>query len=135
MFPHLVTLARPGYRIFEFAATQTEDEQVANLSGDLPEDVVLYVHTEQFQILCSGCWRDEDLDHERHTEESHRVVTGKLCAPPTLSDRDLREQLDVVSAETPARVFVPELSAAVGDDARAAVEGRRAAMLRGDAAL
>ncbi len=130
VFPHLATLRRPGYQIFRFAGTQQREKQIAELSEGLPGDAVLYVHTEQFVVLCANCWNDPDVDHAVHRTDEHRVVAGKLCAPPTMAPREVMAALDGVLGAVPeVRVYVPDLVAAAGDSQRADVERRRMAML------
>jgi hypothetical protein len=130
VFPHLVTLERPGYRIFPFAGTQPGAGVVAELSSKLPEDAVLYSHTEQVAMLCRHCWESGNVDRGAHRKEDRHVVRGKLCAPPHLTPRALLDALDAaVAASNGVRVLVPELSRAAGDDARAEVEARRLGML------
>jgi hypothetical protein len=130
VFPHLATLERPGYQIFRFAGTQQREEQIADLSKDLPDDAVLYVHTEQFVELCSSCWNDPDLDHADHHRAERHLVTGKLCAPPTLTAPELLAALDgALRGEPDVRIFVPDLAILAGDPERAAVERRRMTMI------
>jgi hypothetical protein len=130
VFPHLATLERRGYRIFPFAGTQPGAGVIAELSSKLPEDAVLYSHTEQVEMLCAHCWESRDLDRGAHRMEERHVVRGKLCTPPHVTPRALRDALDAaVLASKGVRVLVPELSHAAGDDARAEIERRQLAML------
>jgi hypothetical protein len=130
VFPHLATLRRTGYRFWPFVGTQPAAGRVAALSEALPEDAILYAHSEQMVMLCARCWEDRDVDHGEHTRVEHRIVRGKLCAPPAVRPVALRDALDeAVAAESGVRVFVPELSRAIGDDARAEVETKRVAMI------
>ncbi|HMR79484.1 MAG TPA: hypothetical protein PKD61_30465 [Polyangiaceae bacterium] len=99
VFPHLATLVRPGYCIWRFGGTQGQPEQIGDLSRHLPDDAVLYVHTEQFQVLCRSCWEAGRVNSDRHQEVEHRVVTGKLCAPPGVNAAALREHLDKLVAD------------------------------------
>jgi len=133
VFPHLATLKRPGYRIWRFGGTQRHAQQIGNLSKQLLDDAVLYVHTEQFQVLCHTCWEAGQTKHDGHQDAEHHVVTGKLCAPPDAMPRTLLDQLDrLVAAEAGAvQLLVPDLARDVGDEARAEVEMRRLAMIEG----
>ena len=54
VFPHLSTLVRSGYRLLAFAGTQSRKGEIAELSDALPDDAVVYVHSEQFTIMCSS---------------------------------------------------------------------------------
>lgn len=130
VFPHLVTLVRAGYLIVPFGGTQAHAEQVAELSKALPDDAVLYVHSEQVQVLCSHCWESGLVSSGKHRQKKHHVVTGKLCAPPSLSPRELLAIIDAaVKAEKGVQLLIPDLAAAVGDAQRAEVEGRRLEMI------
>jgi hypothetical protein len=132
VFPHLATLERRKYRILEFAGTQCEKEQIANLSAMLPDDTVLYVHTEQVVMLCAECFRNTDLDHGRHESSEHTIVTGKLCAPPEIAPAELLRALDAAVQSAPGvSVYVPELANAAGNERRARIEARRYAMMIG----
>jgi hypothetical protein len=82
VFPHLATLKRSEYQVFDFAGTQGAPGQIASLSERLGEDAVVYVHTEQHQEMCAACWRDPDLDHTEHRTVGHHVVTGRIAMPP-----------------------------------------------------
>ena len=129
VFPHLASLRPGGWSIFWFAATQAELGQVDALGPRLGAGVELYVHTENFRVLCRTCWERQDQDHA-HTTEAHRVVTGKLVVPP---DRPLAEVARALVAEEAAalqpRVYVPDLWTTVGDYARARVALGRYRML------
>jgi hypothetical protein len=130
VFPHLSTLERPGYRIFRFAGTQQHAGQIASLSDALPDEAVLYVHTEQFTWLCASCWRDRDLDHAEHDRVERHIVTGKVCAPPTVSAADLLRAMDwLLDSNQELRILSPRLCEAAGDLDRADVERRRVAMI------
>ena len=132
VFPHLATLVRPGNRIWRFGGTQSQAEQIADLSKLLPDDVVLYVHTEQYQVLCRSCWEAGRMSNDAHQEAEHRVVTGKLCAPPGTSPRALLDQLDRLVADAEGvQLLLPGLAKEAGDEARAEVESRRLAMIDG----
>jgi hypothetical protein len=130
VFPQLVTLERPGYRTFPFVGTQPSEGALAALSESLPGDAVLYSHSEQFVVLCAHCWGNEQIDHGAHRQERHHVVRGKVCLPPDVAPAALRDALDAALASADGvRVFAPDLSRIIGDDARADVEARRAQMI------
>ncbi len=130
VFPHLVTLERCGYRVFRFSGTQRQPRQIADLSTALPDETVLYSHTEQMRHVCSACANDPGTDHAHHHADDHTVVTGKLCAPPSLAARELLDALDrAVAAAPEVKLFVPGLARAAGDHERASVEERRVAMI------
>ncbi len=132
VFPHLATLLRRDYRLYDFAGTQDQEQRLAGSSNDLPEDAVVYSHTEQYRTLCKSCWRDGDLDHARHEEEVHHVVTGRIAAPGHIEPGELLGRLDAaVAAREPCRIYVPDLCEAAGLADRAAVEKRRFDMLQG----
>jgi tetratricopeptide (TPR) repeat protein len=69
VFPHLATLVRQNYQFYDFAGTQDEPGQLSDADGDLDGDSVIYPHSELVMTLCAQCWRDPDLDHERHVHE------------------------------------------------------------------
>lgn len=131
IFPHLATLQRRGYQVWRFAGTQVVKRQLVALSEHLPEDTVVYPHTEQVVVLCEACARGRGGDGHAHADEQpHHVVRGKLCAPPHLAPADVLAALDAAIAGAPgAQIVVPELCAAAGDAARAEVEARRLALL------
>jgi tetratricopeptide (TPR) repeat protein len=129
VFPHLATLRRGNYRIYRFAGTHPEEGYIGNLGDTLESDTVVYVHSEQFQELCTGCWESSTLDHAEHQTAPRRVVTGKVCAPPETSDRYLLAELDALFGDSEAQLFIPELSRRCGDSKRAEVEERRTQMI------
>jgi len=130
VFPHLVTLARNGYRIVQFGGTQAHAHQIAELSKQLPADAVLYVHTEQFRVLCANCWENYRDEHARHREVEHAVVTGKLCAPADIPAAELLKMLDsAVASAAGVQLLLPDLVRECGYLARADVEARRLAMI------
>ncbi len=133
VFPHLATLVRQNYRFFDFAGTQAKRRQLADVSVDLEADAVVYSHSENFQILCSSCWRDPDLDHEHHERMEKHVVTGRIAAPSHLEPGRLLDQLDRALVKRGAcQLYAPDLCIAAGDARRAAVDRRRFDLLRGD---
>jgi tetratricopeptide (TPR) repeat protein len=135
VFPHLATLVRHEYRLFDFAGTQEETGQIADASDELERDAIVYSHSENFVVLCAACWRDTELDHSHEENEEKRVVTGRIAAPPDLSPRDLLQQLDAaMSQRTACRLYVPDLCEAAGLSDRAAFERRRFGMIAGERA-
>lgn len=130
VFPHLATIRPGGFAIYNFGGTQERDGQIYDMSESLPDDAVLYTHTEQVQNLCTACWESEAVEHSVHDQVHHGVVTGKLCVPETMSPGETRERLDALLAEQKkVRLFIPDLSLALGDTARAEVESRRLGMI------
>jgi hypothetical protein len=130
VFPHLATLVQSGYRIVHFGGTQAHAHQIAELSSQLPADAVLYVHTEQFRVLCASCWENLRDEHTRHRETEHTVVTGKLCAPADIPAAELLKLVDAaVASATGVQLLLPDLVRECGDLARADVEARRLAMI------
>ena len=132
VFPHLASLVRRNFQFFDFAGTQAEARQLADSSGDLEQDAIVYAHSENYQVLCASCWRDPELDHETHDREEKHVVTGRIAAPPQLTPADLLDQLDKALAKRgTCQLYAPDLCHAAGAYSRAAVERRRFDMLRG----
>ena len=130
VFPHLATLRRSRYHIFRFAGTQRHERQIAALSEELPDDAVLYVHTEQVSFFCMSCWEKPGQHHQAHAPAENSVVTGKLCAPQSLSAGDLLKALDGLVEKAPGvRLLAPDLARAAGDAQRAEIEKRRMSMI------
>lgn len=130
VFPHLTTLRRPGHQIWSFGGTQEHAEQIGDLSQHLPDEAVLYVHTEQYQVLCRSCWEAGRVNNAEHQEDEHHVVTGKLCASPDANPKELLALLDKLAAGAgKVQLLVPELAREAGLAARADVEARRLAMI------
>lgn len=114
VFPHLKTLKRRNYTSLPFWGTQEAAGQLGDLTDALPEDAVVYVHTE-------------------HSQTEHTIVTGKVCAPPGVEAADLLSALDAaVKASGAVMLLAPELCRLAGDEERAALEERRAALLQAD---
>ena len=132
VFPHLTTLLRRNYRLYDFAGTQDEEEKLASATDDLGFDAIVYAHSEKYEVLCAACWRDERLDHSHGGEqETHYVVRGRIAAPPELSPTDLLRQLDAaMSKREPCRIYIPDLCEAAGLADRAIIEKRRYNILR-----
>lgn len=132
VFPHLATLVRNNYRLYDFAGTQDEGGKLDSASDDLVGDAIVYSHSENFKVLCAACWRNDRLDHSHASEEvTHHVVRGRIAAPLELSPMDLLQQLDAaMSKREPCRLYIPELCDAAGLSDRADVERRRYDMLQ-----
>jgi hypothetical protein len=130
VFPHLATLIRNHYRLFDFAGTQESAGQIADVTDDLERDAVVYSHSEGFVTLCANCWRDPDVDHQHHATVDKHVVTGRIAAPPDFDVCELLRQLDAAIAKRDTcRVYAPDLCEAAGLTDRAAFERRRFAMI------
>jgi hypothetical protein len=126
VFPHLATLIRRNYQVFNFAGTQDKPRQLADASIDLAEDTVTYPHSENFRLLCLNCWRDPDIDHETHESMEKHVVTGRIAAPGHVDPVQLLEQLDkAVAKRDRCQLYAPDLCKAAGLGTRASVDKRR----------
>ena len=91
---------------------------------------MIYAHTEQVRHLCASCDITTDATRGLDGSATALVVTGKICAPPNLTPRELLESLDAaLRAQPDVRVFAPELAASAGDPARADIDARRKAMI------
>jgi hypothetical protein len=128
VFPHLATLARQNYQFYDFAGTQDEPRQLSIADSDLDGDTVIYAHSELVTTLCASCWRDPDLDHERHAHEhmEQHIVIGRIAAAPHVDPAQLLDQIDkAVTKRKGCHLYAPDLCAAAGFEARASVEKRR----------
>ncbi|NNE24148.1 MAG: prenyltransferase, partial [Rhizobiales bacterium] len=133
VFPHLATLSRQNYQIFRFAGTQDKARQLADTSMDLDADTIVYSHTESYREMCSNCWRDPGLDHERHETMEKHVVTGRIAAPADVAPEKLLDQIDkAVAKRSPCQIYIPDLCIAAGQDNRASIDKRRFDMLIGN---
>ena len=133
VFPHLATLVRRDYQVFDFAGTQGEARQLADATDDLEEDAVIYSHSESTNLMCLRCWRDLNLDHERHEPVEKNVVVGRIAAPRQMEPRRLLGQIDAaVAKREPSTLYAPDLCSAAGLERRAAMERRRFDMLIGN---
>src|SRR5262249_43406056 len=95
------------------------------------EDAIIYAHSEAYQVLCANCWRDPDLDHERHEQVEKHVVVGRIAAPGHMDPSRLLAQIDsAIAKRSPCQIYVPDLCIAAGLDARARVDRRRFDLLR-----
>ncbi|MDO6452504.1 hypothetical protein Q4490_02900 [Neptunomonas phycophila] len=126
VFPHLSTLIRRDYQFFDFVATQEERGQIGAVSESLSSDSVVYVHTENFKILCSTCWRDPNNDHSEHTSEEKCIVRGRIAAAKTVESIELLKEIDTEMEQLQnCEIFAPLLCKQSGFDKRADVEQRR----------
>ncbi|MDX1563673.1 MAG: prenyltransferase, partial [Gammaproteobacteria bacterium] len=125
VFPHLATLVRRGYQRYDFAGTQDEPGELGDASADLPEDSIVYSHSENFRLVCASCWRDPELDHASHDNVEWQVVTGRIAAPAHIAAADLLEALDEAIAARRCQLYAPALCEAAGLEERASVERRR----------
>jgi hypothetical protein len=133
VFPHLATLVKNNYLFFDFAATQEEKGQIDGISQTLGKDAIVYVHTENYQVLCATCWQDSSVDHTDHKKEQKNIVTGRIAAPCDMSPQDLLSAIDdALSSLEHCKIFAPELCEKAGFDERAEVERRRFDMLVGN---
>jgi tetratricopeptide (TPR) repeat protein len=126
VFPHLATLIRRNYRLFDFAGTQDKRGQLADVSIDLDEDAIIYAHSENVKLLCANCWRDPDIDHENHDRVEKHVVIGRIAAPGHINPAQLLDQIDKAMAKQGrCRLYAPDLCVAAGFEARARIDQRR----------
>lgn len=131
VFPHLATLVRRNYQLFDFAGTQEQKGQLGDVSGDLEHDAVVYSHTENMVTLCANCWRNSKIDHDHKQTITKHVITGRLAAPPDMHPIELLRQLDAaMSRRNACHIYVPQLCEAAGLPERAAIEMRRFEMIR-----
>jgi hypothetical protein len=133
VFPHLATLVRRNYQLFDFAGTQDTARQLANLSPELDEDAVIYSHSESVTTMCASCWRDPDLDHDHHERVEKHVVRGRIAAPPEMAPARLLDMIDktVEKQGGQCQLYAPDLSAAAGLHERERIDRRRFALLTG----
>jgi tetratricopeptide (TPR) repeat protein len=133
VFPHLATLLRRNYQVFDFAGTQDTARQLAGISADLDEDAVVYSHSESFIMLCANCWRDPDVDHDQHEGVKKHVVTGRIAAPPGIAPARLVDLIDrAIEKRERCQLYAPDLCAAAGLTARERIDRRRFALLTGN---
>jgi tetratricopeptide (TPR) repeat protein len=131
VFPHLATLLKRNYQTFDFAGTQEEARQLANLSAELEQDTVIYSHSESFTMLCASCWRDPGIDHERHETMQKHVVKGRIAAPPDIAPAQLLDTIDrAIAKQGRCQLYAPDLCAAAGLTERELIDRRRFALLR-----
>jgi hypothetical protein len=130
VFPHLATLVRQHYQVFDFAGTQETARQLVNLSAELDKDAVIYSHSENVKMLCANCWRDPDRDHDHHEEMEKLVVKGRIAAPPDIAPARLLDMIDrSIEKQGRCQLYAPDLCAAAGLIARERIDRRRFALL------
>jgi hypothetical protein len=130
VYPHLATLVRRDYNVFDFAGTQEKAGHISDASADLERDAIVYSHSENFVRLCASCWRNPDVNHRHDTGVDKHVVTGRIAAPSDMDARELLRQIDQAMAKRePCRIYVPDLCEAAGLVERAAFERRRFEMI------
>jgi Flp pilus assembly protein TadD len=130
VFPHLATLLRRNYQFFDFAGTQEKARQLADLSGELAEDAVIYSHSENIKMLCANCWHDPDIDHSHHEKIEKHVVIGRIAAPPDVAPARLLELIDRgIEERGQCQLYAPDLCVAAGQVARERVDRRRFTLL------
>jgi tetratricopeptide (TPR) repeat protein len=131
VFPHLATLVRRNYQFFDFAGTQDTQGQLSDATTDLDDDAIIYVHSETYRLMCANCWRDSNLDHERHDQTEMHVVFGRIAAPRHIDPIRLLARIDgAIAKRSPCHIYVPDLCAAAGLEARALVDKRRFDLLK-----
>jgi len=130
VFPHLATIKKNNYQLFDFAGTQASRGELDDISGQLEKDAVIYSHTENCSFLCSTCWSNEEIDHEHKEREEKLVVTGRIAIPLDIKPETILENIDSALVGTPEnRVFSPDLCRAAGLEDRARIEERRYSLL------
>jgi Flp pilus assembly protein TadD len=133
VFPHLATLLRRNYQIFDFAGTQDKARQLEALSEELAADAVVYSHSENLTMLCANCWRDPDIDHAHHERLEKHVVTGRIAAPPDIAPALLLDLIDkAIEKQGKCQLYAPDLCAAAGLAARERIDRRRFDLLTGN---
>jgi tetratricopeptide (TPR) repeat protein len=130
VFPHLATLLRRKYQIFDFAGTQDTAGQLAEASEGLEDDAIIYPHSENVAVLCANCWRNPDIDHDRHERMEKHVVIGRIAAPPEIPPARLLDLIDkAIEKGGRCQLYAPDLCAAAGLMARERIDRRRFALL------
>jgi hypothetical protein len=130
VYPHLATLVRRDYNVFDFAGTQEKAGEISDASADLERDAIVYSHSENFVRLCACCWRNPDVNHRHDAEVDKQVVIGRIAAPSDMDVRELLRQIDQAMAKrAPCRIYVPDLCEAAGLVERASFERRRFEMI------
>lgn len=126
VFPHLSTLIKRHYQLFDFAAIQEERGQIGAISESLTNDSVVYVHTENYRILCSTCWQDPNRNHSEHTSEEKCIVKGRIAVAPEISADELLSEIDrAMEALENCQIYAPTLCEKAGFSERSEVEERR----------
>ncbi|KXI26973.1 tetratricopeptide repeat protein, partial [Paraglaciecola hydrolytica] len=130
VFPHLATLLKRQYAFYDFAAIQQEKGQISEISESLEQDSVIYVHTENFRILCNTCWLDPDNNHEQHEEAKKNIVTGRIASPNTISAKELLSQIDkAIGLLANCKIYSPQLVQLAGYEKRAEIERKRYSLI------
>jgi hypothetical protein len=130
VFPHLATLVRRHYQMFDFAGTQETARRLADLSADLDQDAVIYSHSENVKMMCANCWHDPDRDHNQHDQMEKLVVRGQIAAPPDIAPARLLEMIDhAIEKQGRCQLYAPDLCAAAGLTARERISRRRFVLL------
>jgi len=131
VFPHLATLRKHDYQFYDFCGTQNANGELGQINEFLESDSVIYSHSENFKILCSACWSNQDLQHKHDQTEQKHVVTGRIAAPPNIDPSKLLDQIDNALKDKPKnRIFSPDLCEAAGFNDRAKIEKRRFDLLK-----
>jgi tetratricopeptide (TPR) repeat protein len=131
--PHLATLVRQSYQFYAFAGTQSEGGQLLAAREDLAEDSIIYPHSEAVRTLCASCWRNPDIDHDKHESMEKHVVIGRIAAPGHMTPVELLDQIDKAMAKRQGcRVYAPDLCVAAGLGDRARIDRRRYDLLAGN---
>jgi hypothetical protein len=128
VFPHMTTLRRGNFQFFDFAGSQEEAKALGQTSERLPEDCVIYPHTENVSTLCQTCWSKKDSNHAQHETMTKHVVTGRIAAPPGMTPAELLRLIDD-AIDSNCAIYAPELCLAAGLPDRARVEQHRYDML------
>jgi tetratricopeptide (TPR) repeat protein len=130
VFPHIATLRRRNYQLFDFAGTQDQPKRLSEITNSLGREAVVYAHSENFVTLCANCWNDPNTNHARHEEMTKHIVTGRIAAPPDMDPRELLRQIDAgMKGLAPCQIYAPALCKAAGLPDRARIEQRRFEML------
>lgn len=130
VFPHLATLLKRQYMFYDFAAIQQEKGQISGISESLEQDSVIYVHTENFRMLCNTCWQDPDNNHEQHEEAKKNIVTGRIASPNTISAKELLSQIDkAIGLLANCKIYSPQLVQLAGYEKRADIERKRYSLI------
>ena len=106
---------------------------MADISGELDGDAVIYSHSESLKIMCANCWRNPEIDHAEHETMEKHVVAGRIAASPDIAPAQLLDMIDKAIAERGScQLYAPDLCAAAGQSARERIDRRRFALLTGN---
>jgi len=126
VFPHLATLIKRNYQFYDFAAVQLKEGQIVEISEALPKDAVVYVHSEQYRVLCNTCWQDPDKDHDEHEASKKNIVKGRIASSNDIPAKKLLAQIDkIVYLLKGCEIFSPNLCKQANYVDRAEIELRR----------